>query len=240
MNRCLDTVRQKPKSQISIVTYHKPESLELIQAKKALGLSSVMGLIVIVGLFYFVLSNSNNLHAQGSPTKNGDIIAASVSKMQTTQQTYQNITTESQITLPVIKPAQLQTVVPKVVTATEHGGFDSVYASAEAKYGVSRYILAAIHYVETGQSGSTSETNPSGATGPMQMMPRTFAAYAQSASGSTPDITNVDDSIYTAANYLAANGAASGNVANALFRYDHHESYVNKVLSIARSFGYTG
>lgn len=129
----------------------------------------------------------------------------------------------------------------RVTSIVSHGGFETVYAQAEKVYGVPKQILAAIHMVETGQSGSTAETNASGAEGPMQFMPSTFSAYAQDGDGDGRAlITDVYDSIYTAANYLAANGAANGDVTGALYRYNHSYSYVERVLSIAHSYGYAG
>lgn len=127
------------------------------------------------------------------------------------------------------------------VVVTTSGGFDSIYAEAEKIYGVPRQVIAAVHYVETGQRGDTTVASYAGAQGPMQFMPSTFRAYAQDGDGDGLALINdVHDAIYTAAKYLAANGAASGNVSGALYRYNHSYSYVEHVLSIARSFGYTG
>jgi len=126
-------------------------------------------------------------------------------------------------------------------TVSTSGGFDSLYVEAEKIYGVPRQILAAVHYVETGQRGDTTVASYAGAQGPMQFMPSTFSAYAQDGDGDGLALINdVHDAIYTAAQYLAANGASSGNVSAALYRYNHSSSYVEHVLSIARSFGYAG
>ncbi len=127
------------------------------------------------------------------------------------------------------------------IAVTTSGGFDSIYAEAERIYGVPKQIIAAVHYVETGQRGDTSIASYAGAQGPMQFMPSTFAAYAQDGDGDGVALINdVHDAIYTGAKYMAANGGSSGNVSGALYRYNHSYSYVEKVLSIARSFGYTG
>ncbi len=127
------------------------------------------------------------------------------------------------------------------VAVTTSGGFDSIYAEAEKIYGVPRQIIAAVHYVETGQRGDTTIASYAGAQGPMQFMPSTFSAYAQDGDGDGVALINdVHDAIYTGAKYLAANGAASGNVSGALYRYNHSYSYVEQVLAIARSFGYSG
>jgi membrane-bound lytic murein transglycosylase B len=129
----------------------------------------------------------------------------------------------------------------ELTSAVSHGGFDAVYQKAQTIYGVPWQILAAIHMVETGQSGNTTETSGAGAEGPMQFLPSTFEAYAQDGDGDGKAlITDVYDSIYTAADYLASNGAASGDVTGAIYHYNHSYSYVEEVLSIARSYGYTG
>jgi membrane-bound lytic murein transglycosylase B len=139
------------------------------------------------------------------------------------------------------KNAPKQIVKPTVKhVASKRGGFDAIYAAAEKRFGVSRYLLAAVHYVETGQRGDTTVASYAGAQGPMQFMPSTFRAYAVDGDGDgVARINDVDDAIHTAAKYLAANGAASGNVRAALYRYNHSNSYINHVLSVARSFGYT-
>lgn len=130
-------------------------------------------------------------------------------------------------------------VVSRRYVSNRKGGFDAVYAAAETKFGVSRHLLAAVHYVESGQSGDTSRSSYAGAQGPMQFMPGTFRAYGTDGDGDgVANIHDVDDAIFSAAKYLAANGAASGKVRNALYRYNHSYSYVEKVLSIARSFGF--
>jgi membrane-bound lytic murein transglycosylase B len=113
------------------------------------------------------------------------------------------------------------------------------YLDAEKAYNVPWQVIAAVHYVETHQSGDTVITSYAGAQGPIQFMPSTFKSFAQDGDGNgTMSIGDVDDAIYTGANYLAANGAAAGNVVGALYRYNHDSSYVYHVLSIARSVGY--
>lgn len=121
------------------------------------------------------------------------------------------------------------------------GGFEQLYAQAEKAYGVPRQILAAVHMVESGQAGDSNVRSYAGAQGPMQFMPSTFRAYAVDGDGDgAKSIYDVHDAVFTAAKYLATNGAASGRVSNALYRYNHSYSYVAKVLSIARSYGYQG
>ena len=131
--------------------------------------------------------------------------------------------------------------IQKLQTAGLSGQFIAQYVGASAKYGVPWQVIAAVHYTETGQRGDTAISSYAGAQGPMQFMPSTFRSYAVDGDGNgSAQIGDVDDAIYTAANYMASNGAANGQVVNALYRYNHDYSYVYHVLGIARSLGYTG
>ena len=72
----------------------------------------------------------------------------------------------------------------------------------------------------------------------MQFMPSTFNAMAVDGDGDgVARIGDVDDAIMTAAHYMASNGAASGQITNALYRYNHDYGYVYHVLGIAQSLG---
>lgn len=117
--------------------------------------------------------------------------------------------------------------------------FTSIYQRAEAVYGVDARILRAIHLVETGGSGSTGLTNHSGsgAQGPMQFLPSTFRAHGVDGNGDgIKDINNVEDAIFSAAQYLRACGYP--NVQKALWGYNPSKAYYNKVMGIANSLGY--
>ncbi|MEI6144469.1 MAG: lytic transglycosylase domain-containing protein [Candidatus Berkelbacteria bacterium] len=117
--------------------------------------------------------------------------------------------------------------------------FDGIYQSAGAAYGIDWRILKAVHYVETGCSGSTSKRNPSGATGPMQFIPSTWRHYGVDGNGDgVVDITNVNDAIYAAANYLSASGGGVNGYKTALWSYNPSTSYFNKVMNVARSLGF--
>ena len=131
--------------------------------------------------------------------------------------------------------------ITKLHAAGMKSEFISQYMSASAKYGVPWEVIAAVHYTETGQRGDTSISSYAGAQGPMQFMPSTFRAYAQDGDGDGQAlIGDVDDAIYSGANYMAANGANRGQIVNALFRYNNDMGYVNHVLGIARTLGFTG
>jgi membrane-bound lytic murein transglycosylase B len=131
--------------------------------------------------------------------------------------------------------------ITKLQAAGLSGQFIAQYIGAQDKYGVPWEVIAAVHYTETGQRGDTAITSYAGAQGPMQFMPSTFRAYGVDGDGDGQVlIGDVDDAIYSGANYMAANGANRGQVVNALYRYNNDYGYVYHVLDIARSLGFTG
>lgn len=112
----------------------------------------------------------------------------------------------------------------------------AVYMEVASKYGVPWQLLEAVHQIESGKRWYQPNQSYVGATGPMQFMPATWRAYGQDGNGDgTADIMNPIDAIAGAANYLAANGASSGDIDNALYHYNHSWSYVAKVKSIMNS-----
>jgi hypothetical protein len=115
----------------------------------------------------------------------------------------------------------------------------SVYqAAASTCDGLEWTVLAAIHKVETG-FGTGPATSHKGAQGPMQFLPSTWAAYAVDGDGDgVADINNVVDAIFGAANLLCANGAGDpGRLATAVWNYNRSQSYVDRVLTLASSYG---
>lgn len=50
------------------------------------------------------------------------------------------------------------------------------------------------------------------------------------------DPMNIKDAMYSAARYLAANGAASGNIRKAILAYNHSTEYLNQVLGFAEQY----
>lgn len=133
--------------------------------------------------------------------------------------------------------ASRNTVSREYRTYTDPSNFDEIYARAENAFGVDTSILKAIHIVETGASGSTSRANPSGATGPMQFLPSTWKRHAVDGNNDgIKDINNVEDAIFSAAAYLKACGYPDAK--KALWGYNPSTNYYNKVMNIARQFGY--
>jgi cell wall-associated NlpC family hydrolase len=119
--------------------------------------------------------------------------------------------------------------------------------AADSCPGLPWSVLAAIGKVETDHGRSTapgvrSGANFAGAAGPMQIgiggkAGNTFAGYAIDADGGGANVYSPVDAIFTAANYLCANGAGQGrDVAGAIFAYNHADWYVTKVLAIASTY----
>jgi soluble lytic murein transglycosylase-like protein len=100
------------------------------------------------------------------------------------------------------------------------------YGEAEASFGIPWQYLASIHLVET-RMGRIRGTSSAGAQGPMQFLPSTWARY-----GEGGDINDPRDSILAAGRYLKAAGAP-GNMAKALFAYNHSDRYVRAVTLYA-------
>lgn len=130
---------------------------------------------------------------------------------------------------------------PVLVQRMAPADLQALYKAAGARFGVDPALLAAVHFVESGARGDTTVASYAGAQGPMQFLPSTFRAYAVDGDGNgVANIYDVHDAVFTAAKYLAANGAASGRVVASLLRYNQSMAYVNKVLATARGYGYTG
>ena len=118
-------------------------------------------------------------------------------------------------------------------------------AAAQTCPGLPWGVLAGIGKTESDHGRSTapgihSGANYSGAEGPMQFEPATFAQYA--VDGDHDGRLNVYDpvdAIYTAAAMLCTNGAASGTqagITQAIFAYNDSKTYVTGVLSWAARY----
>jgi hypothetical protein len=108
-------------------------------------------------------------------------------------------------------------------------------AAADTCSGLPWVVLAAVGQVESGH-GRNNGPSSSGAEGPMQFLPSTFAAYAVDGDrdGDT-DIWDPADAIFTGAHYLCANGGGRGpaGLYNALWHYNHADWYVQLVVNVA-------
>jgi membrane-bound lytic murein transglycosylase B len=101
------------------------------------------------------------------------------------------------------------------------------YRRAWRRFRVGPPLLAAVNFVESA-FGRLRNRSISGARGPMQFMPATWAAY-----GLGGDISDPRDAILGAANYLHASGAP-GDETRALFRYNPSSAYVSAISRYAR------
>ncbi|HZC73896.1 MAG TPA: lytic murein transglycosylase [Jatrophihabitans sp.] len=100
------------------------------------------------------------------------------------------------------------------------------YHAAGAQFGIRWQYLAAINLVES-TFGKIHGLSASGAQGPMQFLPETWASY-----GAGGDVNDPHDAIFGAARYLADHGFAPGHVAGALYAYNPTVHYVQAVKAI--------
>ena len=104
-----------------------------------------------------------------------------------------------------------------------------IYRAAGRKYHVPWPVLAAINAIET-DYGRNVETSSAGAIGWMQFMPETWLEFGVVAGNhALPDPYDPRDAIFSAARYLAANGARR-HLRKAIFAYNHANWYVDEVL----------
>ncbi|WP_283136343.1 transglycosylase SLT domain-containing protein [Rhizohabitans arisaemae] len=101
------------------------------------------------------------------------------------------------------------------------------FRRAERRFGVDWEVLAAVMFVET-KFGRVRSPSHTGAKGPMQFMPGTWAAY-----GMGGNVHDTQDALFGAANYLRASGAPR-DYRRALWAYNHSYRYVNAVQLYAR------
>ncbi|MFD0690937.1 C40 family peptidase [Actinomadura fibrosa] len=105
-------------------------------------------------------------------------------------------------------------------------------------------VLAAIGSIESDHGRSTapgvhSGQNTAGAGGPMQFLATTWNTYGIDGDhDGRKDRYNPADAIHGAAHYLCANGAGNGghHLYQAIWRYNHADWYVRKVLAQAHRY----
>jgi hypothetical protein len=111
-----------------------------------------------------------------------------------------------------------------------------IHKQAGRRYHVPWQVLAAINSIETNY-GRDLSVSSAGAVGWMQFMPGTWREYRVAADGhGTPNPYDPRDAIFSAARYLAANGART-DLRRAIFAYNHATWYVDEVLARARAIG---
>ena len=111
-----------------------------------------------------------------------------------------------------------------------------IYQAAGIEYQIPWQVLAGINEIET-DYGRNLSVSSAGAVGWMQFLPSTWKEWGVDANGDgVADPYNPVDAIFTAARYLHAAGA-SGNLANAIFAYNHASWYVESVLLRAKLIG---
>ena len=111
-----------------------------------------------------------------------------------------------------------------------------IYQAAGIEYQMPWQVLAGINEIET-DYGRNLSVSSAGAVGWMQFLPSTWKEWGVDANGDgVADPYNPVDAIFTAARYLHAAGA-SGNLAKAIFAYNHASWYVQSVLLRAKLIG---
>lgn len=128
----------------------------------------------------------------------------------------------SALTVPVKGTRHLETRPPESPSRLL-----AYYRSAQRRFGVSWNVLASVNFVES-KFGRILGPSTSGAEGPMQFIPSTWAQY-----GGGGNIRDPHDAIMGAARYLAASGAPQ-RTTDALFAYNPSRAYVNAVMAYAR------
>lgn len=145
---------------------------------------------------------------------------------------YEEINTPS--ATPTTEPVQTAVAGASTKAQGTPGSFDEVYKQAGVKYGVPWEILYGLHIMETGgRDGAISSGYGTGAQGPLQFMPGTWASYGVDGNGDgATDINNAVDAIHGAANYISAHGG----VEQGLKSYGGDSQ---TALNAARSRGYS-
>ncbi|WP_433462902.1 lytic transglycosylase domain-containing protein [Spirillospora sp. CA-128828] len=119
------------------------------------------------------------------------------------------------------------------------GSYLDLYKQAATSCpGLSWTVLAAIGQVES-DHGRNAGLSSAGALGPMQFLPSTWKSFGVDGDrDGKADIMNPYDAIPGAAKYLCSNGAGRGGkqLYTAIWRYNHADWYVQKVLNLARAY----
>lgn len=151
---------------------------------------------------------------------------------------------------------------PTTLAVTEIGQYMPIFEQAQARYGVSWAVLAAIAKIESG-FGKNMGPSSAGAVGFMQFMPSTWSGSRNPLASDNPSNPRWDtnpqtiaqyggygvdgdgdgkadpfdpwDAVFAAANYLAKNGFAK-DPRRAIYAYNHAWWYVDMVLAQAEEY----
>ncbi len=132
---------------------------------------------------------------------------------------------ESTADLVAITPGEPKLPPWKLIRAKPISKLLRYYHAAQKATGVNWSYLAAINFIET-DFGRIKGPSYTGAQGPMQFEPATWAAYGHGS------IYNPRDAIMAAAGYLRASGAP-GDMSRAIFAYNNSSNYVRSVMRFA-------
>jgi len=121
-------------------------------------------------------------------------------------------------------PARAPVKVGRAAPAATLLGY---YREAQRRFQVPWDVLASVNFVES-KFDKLRNASASGAQGPMQFMPGTWARY-----GLGGNVHDAHDAILGAANYLHGSGAPR-DIRRALHAYNPSQSYVDAVLRYAR------
>ncbi len=128
----------------------------------------------------------------------------------------------AELVTPVKPPVRLKTSRPESPHSLKR-----FHRSAGRRFGLPWQVLAAVNFVET-RFGRILGPSSSGALGPMQFLPSTWARYSNGG-----DIIDPRDSIMAAGRYLSASGAPE-RMRDALFAYNRSDAYVEAILLYAK------
>jgi soluble lytic murein transglycosylase-like protein len=115
----------------------------------------------------------------------------------------------------------------KVGPAAPASSLLAYYREGERRFHIPWSVLASVNFVES-KFGKLRNASASGAQGPMQFMPATWAEY-----GLGGNVHDAHDAILGAAHYLRVSGAPR-NMRRALHAYNPSPAYVDAVLRYAR------
>jgi membrane-bound lytic murein transglycosylase B len=132
---------------------------------------------------------------------------------------------ESTADLVAITPGEPKLPPWKLIRAKSLRKLLAYYHAAQKATGVNWSYLAAINFIET-DFGRIMGPSSTGAQGPMQFEPATWASYGHGS------IYNPRDAIMAAASYLHASGAP-GDMSRAIFAYNNSSNYVRSVERFA-------